>query len=324
MRRTFLLFSLILSFGVGALFSQSTQNLVPNPSFEDTIQLSNGQPGLDTWQTNIGTPDYFSDLYTIPFENRKSKNNFRGGELAKDGEAIFGFVVLDLRMGNSREYMQTQLLDSLRKGEPYEVKFFISLADSFHFAVDQKDIGIYFTDSLEPNNFDHQVREFRPFYNSDSTWNASSKDGWEEFNYTYTAKGGENTLVIGCFKKNHELTIDSVGDGGDFPLAYRGSYYFIDNISVRWVDTTIGLAENTLAQQIHLYPNPVRENLCLKYNGQENLQFSLFDLSGKSYNISSDFSNHQHSFQMGHLPIGVYLLQVSDGIRRSTFKVIRQ
>src|SRR5690606_2687012 len=143
------------------------------------------------------------------------------------------------------------------------------------------DIGIHFHSKVYPNNYDHKVREFRPYYTSDTAWNASNKNGWEKFHYTYTAQGGEISLVIGCFLNDQEITVDSVGNGGGFPLAEKGSYYFIDNISVTLKDSSTSINEYNLANQIRCYPNPAKNNLFLEYEGKEKLTLQLYNIQGQ-------------------------------------------
>ena len=161
----------LLSFFLFIESSSAQLNLVPNPSFEDTIQ--NNGPLVKNWNTNIGTADYFSPYYT--FDGFKTPINVRGSQIAKNGVAYFGIFFLDLRRFDTREYLQIELLSSLSANEKYEIEFYLSLADSFYLAVSAEDIGIYFSDSLIPNNFDHKVKELQPYYSSDTSWDASNK-----------------------------------------------------------------------------------------------------------------------------------------------------
>ncbi len=318
--KTFLLFCMFCSNLL--LYSQ---NLVPNPSFEDTVQI-NGGPSPKEWNTNLGTPDYFSPYYSQAVSGFWTPISGRGSEEAKQGVAYFGFAALDgTRIGrNFREYMQTELLDTLVKDGEYLIQFYISLADSFHLAVDEKDIGIFISDELESNNFDHEVREFRPFYTSDSSWNASNKNGWEKFAYNYVAKGGEKALTIGCFKTNAEITVDTVGNGGITFLAEKGAYYFIDNISVVRTDSSVSLRENELINQIELFPNPAAEQLNLVYSGKETLNFQWYNLKGQLLNVKVQKRGNRYRFQTATLPQGIYFLQLSNGKSQTTLKIVRR
>ncbi len=296
---------------------------MPNPSFEDTVQ-ANGGPGVKGWENNIGSPDYFTPYYPHGLSGFWTPVNVRGAENPKDGVAYFGFTALDMGGINRREYLQTKLTQTLIEGKKYEIEFYISLADSFHWALNEKDIGVYIGYILEPNNFDHKVREFRPFFTSDSVWNASNKSGWEKFHYTYTALGGESTIAIGCFKIDSNLTLDNVGNGGHFPWAYDGSYYYVDNIRVELKDTNTSITKTTLQQQIQWYPNPAAEQLNLVYSGKETLNFQWYNLKGQLLNVKVQKRGNRYRFQTATLPQGIYFLQLSDGIRQSSLKVVKE
>ncbi|MBL4710421.1 MAG: hypothetical protein JKY48_18480, partial [Flavobacteriales bacterium] len=241
----------------------SAQNLVPNPSFEDTIQFSNGQPGVVSWLTNIGSPDYFSPYYMPPFDSRTTPTNIRGHQFAHQGVAYFGLGVFNNNSLNQREYLQITLLDSLQKDLEYEIEFYISLADSFQRAIDSNNIGIAFRNELDNGPIDHKVREFRPYYTSDSAWDATDKIGWQKFHYTHKAAGGEKVLAIGCFLKDVDISVTTVGNGGNTNFFRSTAYYYIDQISVQWKDTSTSLSENRALKDLQLYPNPVKEDFVL-------------------------------------------------------------
>ncbi len=302
----------------------SSQNLVPNPSFEDTVQFSNGQPNVKEWQNNLGTPDYFTPYYMPPFDGRRTPVNIRGVEAAYKGVAYFGFNALNQERPNRREYMQTELLDTMIGGQKYEVEFYLSLADSFHWALDEKDIGVYLGTELIGDNSIHTVRYVDTAYISDSSWNGSNKNGWEKFHYTYTAKGGEKTIAIGSFKFDQDLTVDSVGSGGDFSWARQGSFYYIDNIRVERKDTNTHLAEIPLQEQLQLFPNPMNERFQLHYSGNGQLQFQLYNAMGSALSVSYHKEQNRYIFDSAKLPAAFYFLKVSDGKQEGSFKILKE
>ncbi|MAC94921.1 MAG: hypothetical protein CMC96_05415 [Flavobacteriales bacterium] len=303
----------------------ASQNLVPNPSFEDTVNLPNGRFNYIGWENNLGSPDYFSPYLDSPFEAFRPPNNLRGYEYAYEGVAYFGFVVFYQGVADDKEYMQTELLDTLIAGRKYEVEFYLSLADSFHWALAPEDIQVAFRKNLLPDDSGNALRRLSPAYASDTAWNATNKAGWEKFHYTYTALGGEKTIVIGCFKDNSQNTITNVGNGGNSVFYLKGSYYFIDKISVQAKDTTIGLKENTLKTQIKLYPNPAKERFYVAYSGSKPLNhFRLYNLSGKLVSFERRRTNDLHEFAIGHLPVGMYLLEVENTAgQKASFRLLK-
>lgn len=300
------------------------QNLVPNPSFEDTTQFSNGQPKVIAWQTNIGSPDYFSPHILPPFDGYKTPVNIRGNQAAYSGVAYFGFGVFNGNRLNEREYLQIKLNDSLRKGQYYEVEFYLSLADSFHNAMNSDNIGIAFRSQLDNGIIDHRVREFRPYYISDSIWDSKDKISWQKFHYTHTALGGEEVLVIGCFLKDVDITLTSVGNGGNFPLALTGSYYYIDQISVQWKDTSTNIVEHSFLNGAKFHPNPVKEQLLFSTHNFQVLQFEMFTLQGQNIPVSISQEGNQYRFNMGHLTKGLYIINAKGEKGQRSFKVIKE
>ena len=300
-----------------------SQNLIPNPSFEDTIQV-NGQPGLNTWKNNIGSPDYYSNHYNGSFSVRRADTNGRGGQTPYDGAAIFAFGILDRRLPEFREYLQMELKQKLQKDQLYEVEFFISLADSFEWAYGYEDFGVHFSDTLYPNNLDHKVREFRPYFISDTVWDSTNKKGWEKFHLTYKAKGTEKCMTIGCFKKDSEVNAFLVFGGGSFIFHKVGSMYFIDMIRVEMVDTANGLFENNLVNASALYPNPANKDFFLEWSYQNLPQLQLWNQKGQQLEVKAQSFHQGLKIDVMDLPKGVYLLQINYIGRSQVLKFLKK
>jgi len=305
------------------VFLTNAQNLVPNPSFEDTIQVQ-GQPGLNTWRNNLGSPDYYSNHYYGPFYSLRADTNGRGGQTPYDGAAIFAFAVLDRRFPETREYLQMELNQTLQKDKLYEVEFFISLADSFEWAYGYEDFGVHFSDTLYPNNLDHKVREYRPYFISDTVWDSTNKKGWEKFHLTYQAKGTEKFMTIGCFKKDSEVNAFLVFGGGSFIFHKVGSMYFIDMIRVEMVDTANSVAENSLLATSMLYPNPVRTLLSIDWPYQNLPQFQVWNQKGQQFSLPASIIENGLQLEVATLPKGLYLLQVSYQGQTKAFKFLKE
>lgn len=303
-------------------FSGHAQNLVPNPSFEDTVVWNNGPVplfwGLDRL---IGSPDYFSAHYSNQFPNAQTPVNSRGVQVPSNGAAYFAIAAFDLVDTDFREYLQVELLDTLVQGENYRVQFQISLADSFRVAVNYQDIGVSFGNTLIPNNQDHKIRPLAHFY-SDSVWDASDKVNWQEFNAIYTANGGEKTVVIGNFKTDLKTDTTQLNSGGSFPLFYRAATYYIDQISVTRLDTT-SIEESPFTNLISVYPNPVENDLIILNKSNQNLSFQIFNLQGQAIPITVETVSITSKINLGHLPKGIYLLQVNDGKNSFSKKIVK-
>src|ERR1035438_3040495 len=156
-----LLFIFVIASGVKSF----SQNLDPNPSFEDTLhcpisqaQIYDAPPWFDP---TADTPDYFNSCYSgtsnAPVGVPK---NFEGYQFARTGVAYAGFFAAGYFFfpDNRRDYIEARLLDSLKAGKKYYVEFYVSLSDSSIWAIDF--IGAYLSkDSI----YDYSTIDTLPF-----------------------------------------------------------------------------------------------------------------------------------------------------------------
>lgn len=203
-------------------FSQPI-NLVPNPSFEDTIACgTSGMPPVLSWAPIYGTPDYFNEImFNCSFANN-GFNNLAGYQVALDGNAYMGFGFCKMSICGTvfREAIQTQLPDTLILNKKYCVSFYVNRANNSKHSSD--DIAFY----LSPSNsisFPAPAQYYNPSSNiiSDSV-------SWTVIRNVYTAIGNERFLNIGNFKSdaNTTMVLDYLGG------SYSEVYYFIDNVSI--------------------------------------------------------------------------------------------
>ena len=179
--------------------SLHAQNLVPNPGFEDTLGCVISIPDITClldW-TTINTGDLcfngavFFPPSTIPaYEGTK----YGGIECSIDNP----------------EYFQVQLNQTLQAGKRYCVSFRTSVCDWSTQAAPS--MGIYFSNGFMTTNphttgLNAHVQESVVF---DPT-------SWQLVSGMYTASGGEDHLVIGCFEN---------------VLPSLGPYMYIDMIEV--------------------------------------------------------------------------------------------
>lgn len=205
-----------------SLFSLAQTNLVPNPSFEDTIGPTCGSFNwynatvscvLNWYRPTNGSPDYFSQVnFGVP-------NNSYGIENARTGIAYAGMATGNA--GSFREYLQTQLLTTLIANKIYCVTFYVSLSDSSMYSTNN--IGAYF--SLNPDtNYTMQTNlSNSPQVENDTFLNPlNNKSGWTIVSKNFVANGGENYITIGNFKDDANSSIQYNGVG-----FLNVSYYYL-------------------------------------------------------------------------------------------------
>lgn len=158
--------------------------------------------------------------------------NFFGNQYARTGNAYAGFYVYDsipfFGESNYREYIQGELLTSLKHGKRYCVEFYVSLSDSSRYAINS--IGIYF--STVPVNSNHMdYLPLKPHIET-SIFVTNSFD-WEKINGSFYSQGDELYFIIGNFndsvKTKSIIVNENVTSQND---GYYTSYYYIDDIFV--------------------------------------------------------------------------------------------
>lgn len=210
-----------------------TQNLVPNPSFEDTIQCPAGLNSLTNainWiNPTIASPDHFHSCNTgtagVP------SNGF-GSQAARTGNSYVGIHTSDFVSSNEyREYIQCELTSPLQIGQKYKVAFFVSLSEGSGKACDN--IGAYLS-SAQISSSSNLTLLYSPQITSPINAPTTSKTEWTEITGTFMATGGEKYITIGVFTTNANTNWVNVNGGWS-----SEPYYYIDDVSVIKVDTNV-------------------------------------------------------------------------------------
>ncbi len=306
------------------------QNLVQNPSFEDTIKRTTAVFLSISWvAANKEGWNYFT-----PFNNNidlrgGAPKNFVGFQNAKEGNSYIGIQIYFLgynARSSVREYAQNTLSKALEKDSVYCLRLYMSMADSMIFA-SKNQLGVYLSaNQVSANNrlplpYTPQIIISPDSFNTD-------KENWTEYNFQYTATGGERYMTVGNFNDTNSLDTLFVGGGNQFWM--ESSYYYLDNFYLGNcdslpLDTPIGLVENVLEKQISVYPNPFENRVIVKSGGNRSLDFILFNLLGKEIDINlTRISKNNYELDLGVLPKGIYYLTVYDGINRASRKIVKQ
>jgi len=310
MRKIFIVIFLYL------VSNANAQNLVLNPSFEDTIACPTTTAipmQCKYWYTaNIGSPDYFSEQPDIFCGTSPVPLSNVGYQYARTGIAYVGLVTLMQPLNpnylNRREYIGGELSDTLKQGHEYCVSFYISVAEELKYVTDG--IGLYLSiDSA----VDYTINTNLPFVPQISNPSGNiiyDTLNWVQISGTYIANGGEKYLTIGNFKDNANTLIDSINN--NVPQSRYESYLFIDDVSV--IDCTVGIGEVNNNKDIgRLYPNPANTFVYYQDNLGENENgiITLLDMLGKElkgYKLTK--GNNLISIPVSDLAKGIYLVKI--------------
>lgn len=301
-----------------------SQNLVPNPSFEDTTNCSIDNQIFRTppWQEpTAGTSDWLNPCASSPSGSTVPNNDF-GVQNAQNGSSYAGFILFTDGF-NYREYIQVQLLDSLVPTTKYWVSFYVSLADSSEYAV--KEIGAYFSDTavyssdIIPLLFSPQIK---------STTFLIDKSSWILISGTFIANGAEKFITLGTFQDSASINILNVGGAGG--EGFGTSYYYIDNICISNDSTTCDIPTNiiinNLDDNISFYPNPFSANatLIVNYNiinSNNDVYYSIYDIMGNlvKKELITDIKTH---INRDFLSTGIYFLRIAISTKQQYIKKI--
>lgn len=252
--------------------AQNTENLVFNGSFEEystcpqRIDAIGIMRGVDAWwQPTKGSSDYFN---ACGGRECLTPRNKMGVQEPHDGNAYCGIYC---SKENYREYLQTELRESLVAGRHYRVSFWVSLADKSPYAV--ATLGALFTINRigdttwniltqnEMTDLGGGQKQLIATYYSPQVVNNVLLDNnleWEPITGEFEAIGGEQYLTLGNFYTFNRSQVVST----DFANAVlSGAYYYVDDVSVVCLDC----ADNVVSP-VPIVPAPQQGDIITLHN----------------------------------------------------------
>jgi len=225
------LFLFIITFN-----SRGQVNLVNNPSFEDTISCPYDYGQISWaigWNTLItgggGNPELYNKCCIYGCGVPVNSSN-QGYQYPKSGN---GYAGLDVANCNYllREYIQSKLIDKLKSGNTYCVKFFTNLSNYSLAYI--KPLGAYLDDGeiLTTTTFglpyaNAALQPLTPqIINTYQPLNDTLN--WMKIEGSFIATGLEEYITIGNFFSDANSNIVTIGTP-----SYWTSYYYIDDVSV--------------------------------------------------------------------------------------------
>lgn len=300
---------------------------MPNPSFEmyDTCPYSYNQISFAHYW-------YSSTLGIAEYNNQCSLNgagvplNYWTYQYARIGVAYatIDFYETDNNNGLSiRDYVQTQLTDTLKSGRDYCVRFYVNLANSGTYlspnfnliSIDK--IGLYFsTNAIQSSNW-YSLSVTPQILSSPGVF-LSDTLNWMEISGTYTAHGGEKFITIGNFST--DANTDTMYLINNHSI-HDKALYNIDDISI--VECNVGIDEVKDEEMFEIFPNPITSTLTIQTNNNEPSEIILYDLSSRRL-LQQTFTTTT-TLNTEALAKGMYIYKVRNkkGISK-TGKVIKE
>lgn len=226
------------------------QNLVLNPSFEDTLDCEASVQcdllrAVGWYNPNTASPDvYDCDLDRNcgqPMDPASLGIQAKGFQYSQDGlRHAGGYQWYGPGSSYTREYLMTELSQELQSGSSYEVGLFYSRAEGYSYAVDR--ISAYLGPETvfedHPNNLTTVTPQVQ-LMQADSSYLVEGED-WVQLLDTFVAEGGERWLVIGTFLGPDQVNGVIATQGSQNTYAY----YYFDQVSVRFIEGPHAISES--------------------------------------------------------------------------------
>ncbi len=292
-----------------------TQNLVTNPSFEDTIQcLSTITDGnLIGWINCGNTPDYYNSCAnTSPTDPQQGVpyGIYVGFQYPLDGNAYVGLASYS-NPASGHEWIGNQLLSALIPGTKYFASAYISMSNII--PCSSNNLGFRFFTTMPFNssnapsidNFSHIV----------NTTIINDTLNWVKITGSFISDSSYQYLVFGNFYDNSNT------DTSNCP-AVSISYYLIDAVCVttdsiycnNW--TKIKVIDNLKSK---IFPNPSNESIKMS-EFLQNAKYIIISSIGEKI-ISGYISEREQEISIDSLENGIYYIIVENF---RTFKFVVQ
>jgi len=296
---SFLLLSVCFSFG--------QVNLVPNPSFEDTLGCPQGYPDLDTkcnnWKSFRATPDYMNNCSSMC-----GYYNQYGFQQPHSGTAYAGFASYQTTLPNAREHIGVQLTSPLTIGTKYYISFFASPAFNVQANVATNKLGAFLTTYLysDPNGTFSLPNTCK--VKTDSI--VKDSINWTKVSGSFVSDSSYQYMVIGNFFDDNNIDTSHFKNLG---FGYYLSYYYLDDVCITTDSLYNESWTNILANKDHswiaeVYPNPSSEILNVKAN-QVIDQVQIISPMGQKI-VEIRINKNFCSFSIADIPNGIYFLKV--------------
>jgi hypothetical protein len=300
-------------------YTTFSQNLVPNPSFEDTLYCPWGTNQIDAsigWMNFGNSPDYYN---TCSPAGLNVPNSQFGFQYAHSGNGIAGIVTWlnpsnDPAQVNYREYVGSELMSQLTTGQKYYFSFFTNYSgyvNPTYRQVASNKIGLRFTTeaysmSNKPplNNFAH--------LSTDSILNDTVT--WIKLSGSFIADSAYNYLAIGNFFDDNNTDTSSFGGQ---PFGGMAAYYYIDDICVStdslynevWTGLTTHTTSSKPNKEIFIYPNPSFD--VVNISTQEAIEnIELINSIGQVVYTQQVKNNFHIQLNITEIPKGLYMARV--------------
>lgn len=303
-------------------YTTVSQNLVPNPSFEDYNTCPTGNVNItdcNNWMNFGNSPEYFNACASVDL-GMNVPNTFVGFQYANSGNGMVGIVTWlnpsnDSANINYREYVGVQLTNPMAMGQKYYFSFFTNYSGYPKLSIARKiaanKIGLRFSTEAYSMSNKPPLNNFAPL-STDSLLNDTV--AWIKLSGSFIADSAYNYIAIGNFFDDNNTDTSSFNG---LSFGSMGSYYFVDDICVStdslynevWTGLTTQTTSSKQKQGIFIYPNPSSDVVYI--NTQEAIEnIELINSIGQVIYTQQANNNFHIQLNISELPKGIYMARV--------------
>lgn len=282
---------------------------MPNPSFEDMVVCPSGNSQISNavgWSSHRNTPDYFnscdtSNLWSVPI-------NVVGFQYARSGVAYGGIYSFLSQFPDLREYMGTQLIQSLTIGQKYYATFYVNMSysNSNYTGIGINKIGI----SLSTVAFSDSIINWKPITNYAHVFtNSIITDtlGWTKISGSFIADSAYSYVSIGNFFADSLTSTIIVNSFAHY------SYYFIDDVCISIdslsCNSSVESVNNLMdRKEFLLFPNPFQSKINITTKRNEVVEVTLSDVTARKL-LQKKFTN-SITLNTEQLAKGIYIYEL--------------
>jgi hypothetical protein len=307
-------------------FSQAQINLVPNPSFEDTVACPNnqGQASYAIGWYETGSADYFNICsvnanFSVPY-------NWGGYQQPASGNAYCALSIYADReyCPNCREYIGTNLNSPLLIGTKYFVSFKVnlSLMNSLQVNCASNNQGALF--STQQLNISNPLPiTYNPQINSANR--ITDTVNWVRISGSFVADSVYAYILLGNFFQ----------DASTDTLIMNGSnlcdaYYFIDDICVSTDSlfaahySYIGLGLINIEKSVRIFPNPTTSYALVQNNSNLVMDCEIYDELSKKIKSFYLEPYSEMEIDLSNFSSGIYCFTAKIQNNILTKKIVKQ
>ncbi len=297
---------LLFLFTILSVVTHAQINLVPNPSFEDTVSCPTmgGQvTKAKFWHSITNTPDYYHSCCIIP--QFSVPNNTFGFQYPNSGNAYMGLYIYDLIDTTYREIIGAFLTSPLVPGIKYYVSFKTSFSAGIFQAVNiaTNRIGVLFS-TVDYLSASPPVNNFSQVYAD--TIIADSLN-WTTVRGVFVADSAYSFISIGNFFQNYQT--DTINMNA---FNHTRGYYYLDDVCVSddsmYCELWTGLASEIFTDHIKIYPNPVKDNLTVENIPWGCKAIEIYDINGHRVKEINTAMKFKTTINFSGLPQAMYSL----------------